>query len=78
MQMLQSLMGPAMQSSFDTYHQPGTQGLLQHLAGPALGMGVGMAAQHGVFGRGMMNQANGVGQAGMGNLMQMLPWLMML
>jgi hypothetical protein len=78
MQLLQSLMGPAMQSSFDTYHEPGTQGLMSHLAGP----GLQMAAQGGVFGRGVMNSARGqggqAGQSGMNNLMQMLPFLMML
>jgi hypothetical protein len=87
MNMLNSLMGPGMQSSFDTYHQPATQGLFQQFAGPAAMMGMNMGAQHGLFGRSMMNQSNGVdakgqplaqGQMGMSNLMQMLPWLMMI
>lgn len=75
MQLLQSLMGPAMQSSFDTYHEPAQAGMLA----PLLGVGANMAAQGGVFGRGVMNASRGQpGQAGMSNLMQMLPFLMML
>ena len=76
MQLLHSLMGPGMQSSFDTYHEPATTGLFQQFAGPA----AIMAAQGGVFGRGVMNatRGNNTGQAGMSNLMQMLPWLMMI
>ena len=74
MQRLQSLMGPGMQSSFDTYHEPAQRGLFQQFAGPGLMMG----AQGGMFGRGVMNAARGNNNAGMGNLMQMLPYLMML
>ena len=87
MQLLQSLMGPAMQSSFDTYHQPATQGLMGGLAGPLTQMGMKMGTnflgQHGVFGRGMMDvlrgkQTEGQPGFGAGSLAQMLPLLMML
>jgi len=75
MQMLQSLMGPGMQPGFDTYHEQAQPGLLGQLAGPGLMMG----AQGGLFGRGVMNASRGQpGSAGMSNLMQMLPYLMMI
>jgi len=87
MQLLQALMGPGMQSSFDTGYTPATEGLFQKYSPAAAMFGIGQGAQHGVFGRGMMNTYKGLdakgkalpeGQMGMSNLMQMLPMLMML
>lgn len=62
---------------FENIFRPKTFGLMGELAGPALkgmmGMGTGMAAQHGAFGRDMMNQSKG--GEGLGSL---LPLLMMM
>lgn len=87
MQLMQTLMGPAMQGGFENIYHPQTQGFVGQMAGPIAQMGMGMGknwmGQHGVYGRGVMDALRGKQQEGqpgfgMDSLTQLLPLLMML